>query len=66
VAAEDGGLRWEAEPEAPDCVAPEAPTPTSEPELAIEDAADGLPALQARFRRLARQAALDPDDGLGL
>jgi type IV secretion system protein VirD4 len=67
VAAEDGGLRWEAEPEAPDrVVLAAAPTPTSEPELPIEDEADDLAALQARFRRLARQAALDPDDGLGL
>jgi type IV secretion system protein VirD4 len=66
VAAEDGGLRWEAEPEAPDLVVPEAPTPTLEPELPLEDETDDLAALQARFRRVARQAALDPDDGLGL
>ncbi|HWE98756.1 MAG TPA: conjugal transfer protein TraG [Caulobacteraceae bacterium] len=67
VDAEDGGLRWEAEPEAPDRVVPAAaPTPTSEPELPVEDEADDLAALPARFRRLARQAALDSDDGLGL
>jgi type IV secretion system protein VirD4 len=64
----DGGLRWEAEPEAPDLVIPDAegPSPLPEPEITPDDETDDLPALQARFRRVARQAALDPDDGLGL
>jgi len=64
----DGGLRWEAEPEAPDLVSLDAaaPAPTPEPDIFADEEADELPALQARFRRVARQAALDPDDGLGL
>jgi type IV secretion system protein VirD4 len=63
-----GGLRWEAEVEPPDLAAaragavPEDEAPGAEP----EQEADDLPALEARFRRVARQAALDPDDGLGL
>src|SRR5581483_9657942 len=54
----DGGLRWEAEPEAPDHAIPdvEAPMPTPEPELEVEDDDDDLAAMQARFRRVARQA----------
>jgi len=64
----DGGLRWEAELEAPDLAAPEPEGPMAEPSLepALDDEPDELAALQARFRRVARQAALDPDDGLGL
>jgi type IV secretion system protein VirD4 len=64
----DGGLRWEADPEAPDLVSPDAaaPAPPPEPDIFADEEADELPALQARFRRVARQAALDPDDGLGL
>jgi len=68
--AGDGGLRWEAEVEPPDLAAREAAegsetiTPAIGPEM--DDEADEVSALQARFRRVARQAALDPDDGLGL
>lgn len=64
----NGGLRWEAEPEAPDLVTPDvdAPPPAEEPDIFADDQPDELPALQARFRRVARQAALDPDDGLGI
>ena len=61
----DGGLRWEAEPDAPDRFPPPEP---AAPDLApiLEKETDDPADLQARFRRLARQAALDPDDGLGL
>jgi type IV secretion system protein VirD4 len=65
----DGGLRWEPEPEAPDLALPETQLPApAGPDLEpiLEDEADDMAALQARFRRVARQAALDPDDGLGL
>jgi type IV secretion system protein VirD4 len=64
----DGGLRWEAEPEAPDLVTPDlaGPAPAPEPDVFAADEADEMPALQARFRRVARQAVLDPDDGLEL
>ena len=67
-ATSDGGLRWEAEPDAPDLVAPDAvlPMPPPDAEPPLEDEVDDLVAVQARFRRVARQAALDPDDGLGL
>jgi type IV secretion system protein VirD4 len=66
----DGGLRWEAEPDAPDFVVP-GDGPPGSPELDpapfdLDGEGDALAALQAGFRRVARQAALDPDDGLGL
>ncbi|HEY2707065.1 MAG TPA: conjugal transfer protein TraG [Caulobacteraceae bacterium] len=64
----DGGLRWEAEPEAPDLVTPDVRTEAAppEPDIFADEDVDDLAALQARFRRVARQASLDPDDGLGL
>jgi type IV secretion system protein VirD4 len=65
----DGGLRQETEPEAPDQVIPEiAPTPAVELDLApvLEEEPDDVEAVQARFRRIARLGALDPDDGLDL
>jgi type IV secretion system protein VirD4 len=68
--AGDGGLRWEAEVDPPDLVtaestlAPDLTAPTVGPE--VKDEGDEVSALQARFRQVARQAALDPDDGLGL
>jgi type IV secretion system protein VirD4 len=69
-AAGDGGLRWEAEVEPPDLAAPEAAVgpETAAPMIGreMDDEGDEISALQARFRRVARQAALDPDDGLGL
>jgi type IV secretion system protein VirD4 len=70
-AAGNGGLRWEAEVEPPDLAA--AGAPDRRPEIAasaigpeMDEDADEVSALQARFGRVARQAALDPDDGLGL
>jgi type IV secretion system protein VirD4 len=64
----DGGLRWEAEPDAPDLAAtePDLAVPEPSPEPVFDEEPDDLAALQARFSRVARQAALDPDDGLGL
>jgi type IV secretion system protein VirD4 len=69
IPADHGGLRWEVEPEAPDLAAPDpGPTPidpeASEP--ADQDEGQDRTAVEARFRRVARQAVLDPDDGLGL
>jgi hypothetical protein len=62
-------LRRETEPEAPDRVIPEiAPAPAVELDLApvLDEEPDDLDAAQARFRRIARLGALDPDDGLDL
>ena len=69
---QDGGIRLETEPEAPDRMSPDgaplqAPCPEPDPwreepmdtEAASED-------LAARMRRIARAAALDLDDGVEL
>lgn len=70
--ADDGGLRQEQDPEAPDVL---APTPVVEdpscdplgPGLDDDEGVAVLPDdLEARMRRVARQAALDPDDGIAL
>lgn len=70
--SDDGGLRLEQDPEAPDVL---APTPVVEdlpgdplgPDLDEDDGVAILPDdLEARMRRVARQAALDPDDGITL
>jgi type IV secretion system protein VirD4 len=67
--AEEGGLRREPEPMFEDAV--EAPAAVREFGFLDEDLGDDgedarQAALQTRFRRVARQAALDPDDGLEL
>ncbi|MGX1803973.1 IncP-type conjugal transfer protein TraG, partial [Brevundimonas naejangsanensis] len=70
--ADDGGLRQEQDPEASDVL---APTPVVEdppfdplgPDLDEDEGVAVLPDdLEARMRRVARQAALDPDDGIAL
>ena len=69
---DDGGLRREPDPDAPDLAASEpvlAGTAEDgpEPDLDDDDAVQGVDgALEARIRRIARQAALDPDDGIAL
>ena len=67
--AEEGGLRREPEPMFEDAAEP--PPPVREFgffEDEQDDDGEGAEqaALQTRFRRVARQAALDPDDGLEL
>jgi len=74
AAADDGGLRREQDPDAPDVLAP-APVvddPSCEPLGPDPDPDDdegvAVPSddLEARMRRVARQAALDPDYGIAL
>ncbi len=67
--AEEGGLRREPEPLFEDGA--ESPAPVREfgfLDEEVEDDGEGAQraALQTRFRRVARQAALDPDDGVEL
>ena len=72
VADEDlanGGIRREPALPQHEAIVSEQPKPS--PEFALlEDEADDDPirakALNQNFRAIARQAALDPDDGLGL
>ena len=70
--SDDGGLRLEQDPEAPDIL---GPTPVVEElhgdplghDLDEDDGVAILPDdLESRMRRVARQAALDPDDGISL
>ena len=65
----DGGIRREPEIPAHEDVAPELPFPREE-FAALEDEPDDeaqrARAMQTRFRTVARQAALDPDDGIEL
>jgi len=70
--ADDGGLRRAGDPEAPDALGP-APVVDDRsceppgPDLEDDEGVAGLPDdLEARMRRVARQAALDPDDGIVL
>jgi hypothetical protein len=70
---DDGGLRLEAGAMFEDAAADPAPLATGpEPELfrfdedLDEPAPDPIAGVDRQFRRLARQAALDPDDGLEL
>lgn len=69
---DEGGLRREQDPDAPDLTASEpvlAGTAEDgpEPDLDDDDAVQGVDGeLEARMRRIARQAALDPDDGIAL
>jgi type IV secretion system protein VirD4 len=70
VPADDGGLRREPEPLFEDAEAPPAPEREFNffdgDEADPADPGDDLQLVQRRFRRVARQAALDPDDGLEL
>jgi len=65
----DGGIRREPETPEHEDVAPELPFPREE-FAALEDEpgdeAQRARAMQTRFRYVARQAALDPDDGVEL
>lgn len=65
----DGGIRREPEIPEHEDVAPELPLPREE-FAALEDEPDDeaqrARAMQTRFRAVARQAALDPDDGIEL
>ncbi|MEL6643893.1 MAG: conjugal transfer protein TraG [Pseudomonadota bacterium] len=65
----DGGIRREPEIPEHEDVAPELPCPREE-FAALEDDPDDeaqrARAMQTRFRTVARQAALDPDDGIEL
>ena len=67
-ATEEGGLRLEPELEAPRVVGPglsEREFSFDDPDrTGVDEEAERHAALQRRFRRLARQASLDPDDGL--
>ena len=65
----DGGIRREPEVPGHEDVAPELPLPREEfADLDDEsdDEAQRARAMQTRFRTVARQAALDPDDGIEL
>ena len=70
--SDDGGLRLEQDPEAPDVLArtpvvADLPGDPPGPDLDEDDGVAILPDdLEARMRRVARQAALDPDDGITL
>lgn len=65
----DGGIRREPEIPEHEDVSPELPLP-SEEFAALDDEPDDeaqrAKAMQSRFRTVARQAALDPDDGIEL
>ena len=64
----EGGLRLEPELAAPD-IAPEPPAPDALDWLETDDEDPTVvlrSSLDARARRIARQAALDPDDGIEL
>ena len=66
----DGGIRREPEIPEHEAIAPEHPTPAREEFSALDDEPDDdaqrAKQLQDRFRGAARQAALDPDDGIEL
>ncbi|MGB3406173.1 MAG: conjugal transfer protein TraG [Jannaschia sp.] len=65
----DGGIRREPEVPQHEDAAPELPLPSEEfADLDDEpdDEAQRARAMQTRFRTVARQAALDPDDGIEL
>ena len=66
----DGGIRREPEIQKHDDIAPERPAPAREEFAALDDEPDDdaqrAKQLQDRFRGAARQAALDPDDGIEL
>ena len=65
---DNAGIRREPELPQQEEVVPERRKPVKEFELADDerDASQDLQALQRRTRRLARQVALDPGDGMDL
>ena len=67
----NGGIRREPELPEYEAITPEGPIPASAPENFIVDASDDDEAIKARIlrgraRSLARQASMDPDDGIAL
>ena len=66
----DGGIRREPELPEHEDIAPERPAPAREEFTALDeepdDDAQRAKELQDRFRRVARQASLDPEDGIEL
>ena len=66
----DGGIRREPEIPEHEAIAPEHLTPAREEFAVLDDEPDDdaqrAKQLQDRFRGAARQAALDPDDGIEL
>ncbi|WP_306120933.1 MULTISPECIES: conjugal transfer protein TraG [unclassified Roseitalea] len=66
----DGGIRREPEIPEHEDIAPERPAPAREEFAALDDEPDDdaqrAKQLQDRFRGVARQASLDPDDGIEL
>jgi type IV secretion system protein VirD4 len=69
VVNDDGGIRQEPGPEQPDEIAPVPMVAPNEFEVLDEDSDDTvqpLAVLQSRVRVVARQAALDPADDLGM
>jgi hypothetical protein len=67
--ATDAGIRREPELRAPEEIAPAPAKPTTEFTFAEENSDDEIARasiLRRQARSLARQAAMDPNDGLGL
>jgi type IV secretion system protein VirD4 len=63
----DGGIRREPALPEHEAIVPEGPTPSTEFALLEDEPDDDAVSAQGMsFRAVARQAALDPDDGLGL
>ena len=66
----DGGIRREPEIPEHEAIAPERPAPAREEFAMLDDEPDDdaqrAKQLQDRFRGVARQASLDPDDGIEL
>ena len=66
----DGGIRREPEIPEHEAIAPERPAPAREEFTALDDEPDDdaqrAKQLQDRFRGVARQVALDPEDGIEL
>jgi type IV secretion system protein VirD4 len=62
----NGGIRREPALPEHEAIVPEKPTRNAEFAVLDEPDDDVAPAEAMNFRALARQAALDPDDGLGL
>jgi type IV secretion system protein VirD4 len=66
---ENGGIRREPTLPEHEAIAPEQPQPAREFALVEDESDDAVPqalVLRQRMGSVARQAALDPDDGTGL
>ena len=67
--AENSGMRREPTLPEHEAIAPEQPPPTREFALVEDESDDAVPqalVLRQRMGSVARQAAMDPDDGTGL